>query len=162
MNMYHEEGSGISRFNIQDESFEKCTPYTEWTNVSIGLDNLGYAHSSYSGQLHVFDPISMQTVHGLMFSVPSVIVSIAVNEDGEIFGVAWDDKIYHMDNHGRILNSIESGIDLFDIEISEKGQFVVSGRRGDIMLLDENLVIQNQFEIIDSGKNVYVAFLPGQ
>ena len=158
MYTYGNEECGIVRFNIQDASSDRYALGHNWNNLTIGLDNLVYAHRSLSREVSVLDPLSMQILREFKFATLGYIWSVAVNEEGDIFGVASDGIIRHFDSNGLLLDSVAIGVGLSDIDISEKGQFVVSGRSGDVLLLDEDLVIQNRFTV--DGYKVFVAFLP--
>jgi hypothetical protein len=161
---YPDPEKGILRFNLSDGSFERYhLDHNDWNQLTIGLDHQLYAVSSNTYEIQVLDPLSMEIMHEFRF-LPIYILSIAVNTQGDIFGAANDGKIYHFNNEGLLLNSVDLnlGSSLWDIDISQQGQFVVSSRRGDIVLLDENLIIQNQFSIGDFPFSVFVAFLPTQ
>lgn len=153
--------SGILRFNIRDGSFERYTTYKNWSTLTIGQDDLLYALTLFSREIQVLDPISMKEIRRFMLSTTRIISSVAVNSQGDIFGVGLDNSIYHFDKNGLLVDSVYVGSGLMDIDISDKGQFVVSGR-GFIFVLDENLVVQNKFWLYPYGTRIYVAFAPSQ
>ena len=157
------EESGILRFNTRDGSYTSHALGIKWNTLTIGQDNLLYANKVWSNELQVLDPISMQgTDRVLLSSLSYPDWSIAVNAEGDIFGVALNSNIYHFNNTGLLLNTVRITSNLYDIDISEKGQFVVSGSSGLIIVLDENLVLQNYFFVYPNSFYSYVAFVPGQ
>lgn len=153
-----DEESGIVRFNIRDASSDRYAQGHGWNTLTIGLDNLVYAYSSWPREVSVLDPLSMQILRGFELPTPN-IWSIAVDEEGDIYGVDTYGWIQHFDNNGLLLESVAIGGNLSDIDISQNGQFVVSAWSGNITLLDEGLVIQNRFTV-ESNNPIFVAFLP--
>jgi hypothetical protein len=148
---------GIIRFNINDFSGMRFDSGTEYTDASMGRDGRLYA---LGVDLAVFDPVSMSLLKRV--TLPFIdLRSIAVDQNGDIFAVAFnDDRIYHFNSNGGLLRTLSTGVRSFwDIDIDGDGRLIASSGAS-LVLTDRSLSTFNVLNVGTTGPGgLFVAFV---
>jgi hypothetical protein len=148
------QASGIVRFDIRDFSCERFFPESEFIDLTIGLDGLLYGFTD-ARALRVYDPSDMTFLRTIRL-LPADHRAVAVNRNGDLFTVAANGRVFHLDGtDGNLKNSLMIGGTLADIDISPEGRIVVASAEGDVTLTSEDLDSFTSFK----GGNV-VAWVP--
>ena len=149
-----EEAKGIIRFDLSNDSAIRFADTLEFIDLTLGLDGLLYGLEESENTVHVYD---LQTLDLLWTTrLRNGVRGIAVDRDGDIFGASWDNNIYHFDNDGTRLNSIDSGSSsLSDLDISYDGQLVTVTRSGYVIFTDTTLSNPRSF---NGGYANFVSF----
>ncbi|MBK9307811.1 MAG: hypothetical protein IPM58_12150 [Nitrospira sp.] len=159
-----DEAMGIVRFSLTDFSATRFATSEGYQDLTIGLNGLLYAlpgEGTPASSIEVFDPTTLASVRTIPFPDDLFIADvrgIAVDQNGLIYAAGWDGNIFQVDGTGMIRRSVNTGIsNLMDIDINPGGQILASGRFGEIILANANLVQQRAFTI-EGGPSVHVAF----
>ena len=144
---------GIVRFNTANNSAQRFAENSDFIDLTIGFDNLLYALDRNQYSVSVYDPVSFNLLRTL--SLANNCRGIAVNEHGTIFGASWDENVYRFASSGSMLDSLNVGFTLCDIDLSIDGQLAVVTRLDGAFLTDGNLTAINW---ITSSDVDFVAF----
>ena len=114
----------------------------EYMDLTMGLDSILYGllnDASSEGETVVaFDPSTMNQLWTA--SLAKDVQSIAINETGDIFGASFDGNIYHFNEDGNQLDSLNPGVgSLTDIDVSFDDKLIASSRADKVVVTDELL-----------------------
>lgn len=159
-----DEAMGIVRFSLTDFSATRFATSDGYQDLTVGLNGLLYAlpgEGTPASSIEVFDPTTLASVRTITFPDDLFVADvrgIAVDQNGLIYAAGWGGNIFQVDGTGKMLRSLSTGIsNLMDIDINPGGQILASGRFGEIILANANLVKQGSFTI-EGGPSVHVAF----
>ncbi|MCV6636599.1 choice-of-anchor D domain-containing protein [Candidatus Albibeggiatoa sp. nov. NOAA] len=148
---------GIVRFDLNGGIHQRFSDTEGYIQLTIGRDALLYGLSS-SKEILVFNPITLDLLNTIDLSgdlSTASIRAIAVDSDSNIYGVAWNGKIYAFNTNGEVLNSIASGANsLSDINIDENGNLlVIEAWDGEIYWTNTNLDTLTLLSFTAEGTN---------
>ena len=130
---------GILRFDRADDF--STTPFDfnlDYRDLSLGWDGWLYALRSDGVHVDKYDPMTMFSQGNV--TLEQTVQGIAVNPDGEIFGVATSSTIYRFSAAGVVQASVAAGIgSLHDIDIDLYGRIAVGSNGPKVGLTDESL-----------------------
>jgi hypothetical protein len=145
MNTAEATAKGIVRFDMDADTAVRFATSVEFIDLTIGMDRLLYALENDEDTVYVYNPVTNGFIKTI--NLAAGVRGIGVTAAGHIFGASWDDNIYHFDQNGTQLNSIDSGVsDLVDLDITCDGHIVVGSRFGDVIFTDTSLGSVTSFD----------------
>jgi hypothetical protein len=158
--------TGIVRFDLAAGTATSTAMNIAPIDLNIGLNGLLYAMypgGAPSGRyVNVYDPETLdfqKTINVTSVAGADGLRGVAVDSDGTLFVVAWDETVYHLSEDGStILGSLAlSANDTFDIDIAADGSILVGSRFGQVTLTDRTL---STAEVLSVGNsNVSACFI---
>jgi hypothetical protein len=160
--------NGVVRFNLADGSATRFGN-VDFQELNVGLDGKLYALAATGSTIFVYDPISTALIRKVM--LPSADYrGVAVNAQGDIFTVAWNNVISHFNANGILQSSItlnsSSGAPFMynfsdDIQIAPDGTLAIGSFSGYVAQMTSNFT---NISYINTGTNnqVFVTFAPQQ
>ncbi len=150
------EPQGLVIVNLAELSSQRFFEADAYIDITLGGDQLLYALKNTYGDLNVIDPNSMEVVRSIDLGHTSSSRGVAASADGSIYMVSWNGYVARYDAEGGLLNSLQIGGNLHDIDIDGTGRIIVGSRFGRVYLTDEAL--SSFHEIVASNTNAFVAF----
>lgn len=156
---------GLVRFDTRDGSAQAFSTSESYIDVELGLDGKLYAiRSGLETEVDVFNPQSVDLLETIV--VAKGIRSIAVTQDGQLYGTNWSDHtLYHFDRMGTVVKQIELTHNPHDVNIRQDGKIIVGSSSGAVHVTDTSLAAFTSFDLTADRTN-FVAFavptpLPG-
>jgi hypothetical protein len=155
-NTYGAPEKGVIAFNESSISSEWITESSDYIDITLGADNLLYALRNFYGDVDVFDPLSHELVRSVDLGHFSSSRSVTANPAGDIFMASWNGYVARYDASGVLLETLDIGGGLHDIDINNQGDILVGSWNGEYYLTDESLATYQAFAAPEN--NVFVAF----
>lgn len=163
MTTFGGEEKGIVRFDTAGGSAVRFGTDRQYSDLTLGQDGLVYARRADEVDpppptvLDVYDPLSLERLRTVTLAERTLTVS--VDASGRIYGVQGL-VVNRYDVSGNLLDAVPvAGEDaLYDIDLAGDGRFVLSGSRGEVILLDSSMGRIGSFRIL-TASGAYVTFV---
>lgn len=153
---------GILRFDTDTYQGQRFADGSSYIDVTVGHDGHIYALHSDRHTIDIYDPSSLESLNTV--TIANDVRSIAVNAQGEIFGVSWtgvNGLIYRFDAAGIQQAYIDGGVgNLDDINVAPTGEIVIGARSDYVVITTESLTSVDHFQLDHSSTyGTFVAFV---
>ena len=125
---------GIVRFTANLAVAERFLPEYEFIDLTMGEDGLLYGLTNTYGDLLVINSQDMSIVSSLDLGHTSSSRAVAADADGVIYLAAWNGVLSKFDASGQLLDSVDTGSALGDLDI-QQGKLLASSVYNDTALL---------------------------
>lgn len=150
------EAKGLIAFNEQSLTHQRFIDTSDYIDITLGADNQLYALRNFYGDVDVFDPLSLELVRSVDLGHLSSSRSVTANAAGEIYMVSWNGYVAQYDESGNLMQTLDIGGGLHDIDINDQGALLIGSWNGAFYLTDESLTTYQSFAM--PASNVFVAF----
>ena len=147
---------GLIAFNESSITSERIIDSSDYIDITLGADNLLYALRNFYGDVDVFDPLSYELIRSVDLGHLSSSRSVTASANGNIYMASWNGYVARYDAAGEVLETLDIGGGLHDIDINNQGDILVGSWNGEYYLTDESLTAFQAFTAPEN--NVFVAF----
>lgn len=156
--------SGIVRFPLNDlDSPDRFAIGYNFHAVKVGLNGLIYGLSR-SGDLHGFNPTTLDLVHSFGVHAGSSVASVAVDADGTIYTLDIGGELHEFTSDGTFVRTVDPDVAAavgVDMQLAPDGTMVLGSFGDGVVITDTSLSSFSEFAIpLQSGafNDAFVSF----
>ncbi|WP_105213089.1 hypothetical protein [Pseudoalteromonas sp. T1lg22] len=155
---YDGAAKGVVKFDLASGNAQRIIDDSDYIDINVGLDGKLYALQNTYGALDVIDPASGTVLRSVALGHTSSSRGVAADAEGNIYMVSWSGYVARYSAEGTLVNTLEIGGNLHDIDIDHSGRVVTGSRFGQVYVTDTNL--SDFTELFVSTSNAFVATVP--
>ncbi|MDX1802934.1 MAG: hypothetical protein R3292_02560 [Alcanivorax sp.] len=130
---------GIISLDTVSGDYQRYLTDSDYIDITLGQDGNLYALRDTYGSLDVIDPSTLTLLHTVNLGYSSYSRGVTASANGDLYVAGWNGFVSHYSASGELLDTLDIGGNLTDIDINHAGAIAVGSRFGNIYLTDLSL-----------------------